>query len=147
MGAQGATFQMLRKSLSWNRILPHTYLKEGVTRSLVSGNPPHMSYRWNQLCEMRSTVLISKKSAVVGFWRFFSNTQVVPCVNDRKSRFCDGRGGPKIFEKKIFNNIFVTLGTKTVQKNAKIWGFPAIRDRVTPSLKTVSVRLDHRRAR
>ena len=58
-------------------------------------------------------------------------------------------GGPKIFEKKIFINIFVTLGTKTVQKNAKIWGFPATRDRVTPSLRYVfgSIGLHARSAR
>ena len=115
------------------RALP--LVKEGVTVNRVSEDPPHMSYRWNQLCEMSSAVLFSKKSAKVGFWPIFSDTQVVPCVNGRKSRFWYGRGGRFFFEKNFLKFFFVTLATKYVQNDWKNQRFPDSRFTVTPSLK------------
>lgn len=46
--------------------------KEGVTGSLESGDPLHMSCRLNQPCEMRLTVLFSKKIGEVWFLTVFS---------------------------------------------------------------------------
>ena len=59
-------------------------VKEGVSQSLVSENPLSMSYRSNQLCELSLMVVFIGKSARVGFRSFFSDVQVVPCINGQK---------------------------------------------------------------
>ena len=79
-------------------------------------------------------VVFIGKSARVGFWPFFSDVQVVPCINGQKVEKVGWRGGHENRKFWAQIRVFGGFSSRPLHSNIKIREFPAIRDRVTPSL-------------